>query len=144
MQDAVRPGTHAVDGPLGVAMLVADGDAEAAVVGPDEVDHVTRVALHVEGGALARVRRPVARPLECWRTVSLYGGRKAGDDDDHGQEEQQRASRRGVGGGRGDGGGTGGGGGNTGGHKGGVAPPPWHTAPRHGYGGPVLTTMPHC
>lgn len=63
VQDAVRPGTHAVDGPLGVAMLVADGDAEAAVVGPDEVDHVTRVALHVEGGALARVRRPVARPL---------------------------------------------------------------------------------
>lgn len=75
-------------------------------------------------------------------TVSLYGGREAGDDDDRGQQEQQRASRRGVGGSRGGGGGTRGGGGNTGGHKGGVAPPPWHTAPRHGYGGPVLTTMP--
>lgn len=56
-------GTHAVDGPLSVAMLVADGDAEAAVVGSDEVDDVARVAVHVERRALARVRRPVPRPL---------------------------------------------------------------------------------
>lgn len=40
-------GTHAVDGPFSVAMLVTDGDAEAAVVGSDEVDHVSRVTVHV-------------------------------------------------------------------------------------------------
>lgn len=56
-------GTHAVDGPLSVAMFVANGDAEAAVVGSDKVDHVSRFAVHVERRAFTRVRRPVSRPL---------------------------------------------------------------------------------
>ena len=41
--------THTVDGPLSVAMLVADGDAEAAVVGSDKVDDMARITVHVEG-----------------------------------------------------------------------------------------------
>lgn len=65
----MRSGTHAIDRPLGVAMLVAYCNAEATVVGSDEVDHMARVTLHIEGGSFTRVRRSVARTLE-----SLGGG----------------------------------------------------------------------
>lgn len=56
-------GTHAVDGPFSVAMLVANGDAEAAVVGSDKVDYMTGIAVHVERRAFTRVGRSVSRPL---------------------------------------------------------------------------------
>ena len=56
---------HAVDGPVGVAVLVADGDREAAVVGPQQVDHLPGVvARQRQRRPLARVRRPVL-PLFC-------------------------------------------------------------------------------
>lgn len=55
---------HAVDGPLGVAVVVADGDGEASVVGPDEVDLLARPAGDGQRLALARVRRVVARLFE--------------------------------------------------------------------------------
>ena len=61
MKHAMRAQTHAVDGPLGVAVLVADGDGEATVVGPDQVDDVVAVAAHVQRRTLASVRRPVLR-----------------------------------------------------------------------------------
>ena len=35
--DHERPGRHAVDAPLCVSVVVADGDGEAAVVGADHV-----------------------------------------------------------------------------------------------------------
>jgi len=51
---------HAVDAPISVAMLVANGDGETAVVGPQQVDHLSGVvARERQRGALARVGRPV-------------------------------------------------------------------------------------
>ena len=51
---------HAVDAPVGVAVLIADGYGEAAEVGAHQVDHLTLLAAEGQVGALARVRRPVA------------------------------------------------------------------------------------
>ena len=48
MQDSDGPGGHAVDTPVGVAVFVANGDGEAAVVGPDDLDVGVLVALNVE------------------------------------------------------------------------------------------------
>lgn len=76
-QDAVGPGALAVDGPLRVAVRVADGDGEAAVVGPYDVDDVPRGAVDAQRRALTRVRRPVGLTCsgcgggrgqqECWQ-----------------------------------------------------------------------------
>ena len=52
---------HAVDAPVGVAVLVADGDGEAAEVGSHQVDHLALLAAEGEVRLLTRVRRPVAR-----------------------------------------------------------------------------------
>jgi hypothetical protein len=58
---------HAVDGPVCVSVLVADGDGEAAVVGAQEVDHfVVFAARQRQHGPLARVRRPVLSLVTCW------------------------------------------------------------------------------
>ena len=43
-ENFVGPATLAVDGPLCVAVVVADCDGEPAVVCPDHVDDVTRLA----------------------------------------------------------------------------------------------------
>ena len=49
-------GREAVDGEVGAALLVADGDREAAVVGPHHADHVARPrAPDVHAVPLARV-----------------------------------------------------------------------------------------
>jgi hypothetical protein len=52
------PRFHAVDRPVGVALPVADGDAEAAVVGPHQVDGRPRLAVNVKDAALAAIARP--------------------------------------------------------------------------------------
>ena len=58
---------HAVDGPVRVSVLVADGDGEAAVVCAQEVDHfVVFAARQRQHGPLARVRRPVLSLVTCW------------------------------------------------------------------------------
>ena len=57
VDDAEGPGLHAVDGPVGVALLVADGDGEAAKVGPDQVDERSLLASYLEGGSFAAVFR---------------------------------------------------------------------------------------
>ena len=67
MQHAVGSPAHAVHGPLGVAVFVADGDRETAVVGAYEVNHVTRVTLHVEGWPLAGVGCAV--PGLFWKEI---------------------------------------------------------------------------
>ena len=54
-QNAPRLGSHAVDAPVGVAVAVADGDGEAAVVGPDHLDGGVGVALDRQLVALAAV-----------------------------------------------------------------------------------------
>jgi hypothetical protein len=59
---------HAVDAPRRVALLVADGDGEAAVVGSHQVDLLPLLALDFQARTLAPVLRP---PL---RTVSLGKG----------------------------------------------------------------------
>ena len=50
---------HAVDAPVSVAVQVADGDAEPAVVGADDIQVEADVAGDVELGLLARIRRLV-------------------------------------------------------------------------------------
>ena len=50
---------HAVDAPVSVAVQVADGDAEPAVVGADDIQVKADVAGDVELGLLARIRRLV-------------------------------------------------------------------------------------
>ena len=51
---------HAIDAPVRVAVLVADGDGEAAVVGAQQIDHLAAVvARQRQRRTLARVRRPI-------------------------------------------------------------------------------------
>ena len=40
MHDPERPRRHAVDGEVCADVVVADGDREAAEVGPDDEDHI--------------------------------------------------------------------------------------------------------
>ena len=59
-QNAARLGRHAVHAPIGIAVLVANGDTEATVVGPDHGhDVVVAVASDVESLAFALVGRAV-------------------------------------------------------------------------------------
>ena len=59
-----RPRRHAVDTPIGMTVIIADGDAEATVVGPDHIQVVVAVvtavaAVDAEPGPLAGVRGQV-------------------------------------------------------------------------------------
>ena len=51
-------GLHAVDGPRGVALFVADGDGESSIVGPDKRDGRTLLTLYLQAGTLAPVLGP--------------------------------------------------------------------------------------
>ena len=63
------PGLHgpegppglAVDLPVGVAVVVADGDGEPAAVGPDDVEVLAVGAADVQAGVLAGVSRQTLR-----------------------------------------------------------------------------------
>ena len=60
VQDPERAVRHAVDRPVRVAVLVADRDREAAVIGAHQTDHLSCLAARErQRRALARVRRPV-------------------------------------------------------------------------------------
>ena len=50
-----RAGRHTVDRPVGVAVVVADGDGESAVVGSDDVQVEPRPAGDVQPAVLAGV-----------------------------------------------------------------------------------------
>ena len=66
MEDAQGSVRHAVDAPLGVTVLVADGDGEAAVIGAHQVDDlVAVVARQRQRRPFARVRRPVLALFTC-------------------------------------------------------------------------------
>ena len=59
VDDPERLGPHAVDAPVRVADVVADRDGEAAEVGAHQVDDRARVALNVQGRALAPILGPL-------------------------------------------------------------------------------------
>ena len=63
---------HAVDAPVGVAVVVADSDGEAAVVGPDDSDGAALVALDPQRAALAAVLGP---PVEAAVVTAPWKGR---------------------------------------------------------------------
>lgn len=70
--DPECPGAHAVDAPVCVSVVIADGDGEAAVIGPDDVQVAARGAVDLQPRALARVRGEVAGfPLRPADDVSI-------------------------------------------------------------------------
>ena len=54
-------GRHTVDTPVCLPVLVADGDAEAAIVGPDDLDGFLLLALYEQFLPLAGVASPDGR-----------------------------------------------------------------------------------
>ena len=56
--NAQRARFHAVDAPGRVALLVADGDGEAAIVGSHQVDLLAFLALDFQARTFAPVLRP--------------------------------------------------------------------------------------
>ena len=54
---------HAVDGPVGAPLLVANGDAEAPIVGANNLDELAGRAPHLQLLPLARVPGPNTRPI---------------------------------------------------------------------------------
>ena len=54
-------GRHTVDAPVGLAVVVADGDAEPAVVGAHDLDRLLRIASHHQLVPFARVSSPYGR-----------------------------------------------------------------------------------
>ena len=57
---------HAIDAPVGVAVLVANRDGEASVIGSQQVDDFAAVvARQRQRRSLARVRRPVLALVRC-------------------------------------------------------------------------------
>lgn len=60
MKHAQRLGRHAVDAPLRVAVVVADGYREATVIGTDQMDQLAVFTLDLQRLAFARVGRVIA------------------------------------------------------------------------------------
>ena len=56
---------HAVDAPVCVPVLVADGDREPAVVGPYDLNRLARVAEDGDGITLTSIGRLVFGPVRC-------------------------------------------------------------------------------
>ena len=76
VDDAQRARLEAVDAPVGVADIVADGDGEASKVGADDVDDGALVALDLQRRVLAAVLGPalVRRRPSCkgkWRRALI-------------------------------------------------------------------------
>ena len=64
-------GGHAVDAPVGLAVFIADGDGEAAVVGADDLNVlIALLALDHQLLALAGVASPDGGARElAWKTI---------------------------------------------------------------------------
>ena len=63
-------GRHTVDTPVGLPLLVTDGDTEPAIVGPDDLDGLLLLALDEELLPLAGVASPDGGlKLPCNKTV---------------------------------------------------------------------------
>ena len=65
LQDPRRGLRHAVDAPVRVTVLVADGDREPPVVGPDDLNRFTRIAKDGHRFALATISSFVLGSVRC-------------------------------------------------------------------------------
>jgi len=93
MEDAQGSVRHAVDAPLGVTVLVADGDGEAAVIGAHQVDDlVAVVARQRQRRPFARVRRPVLALFTGGSGVAQC--RQQAADEEEGQDPPTRTGGR--------------------------------------------------
>ena len=63
LQDVCGLFGEAIDAPVGVAVLVANSDAETAVVSPNDLDGLVLSTRYVHGLALAPVVRTVSRSV---------------------------------------------------------------------------------
>ena len=66
LQNSGCPWRHAIDTPVCVAVLVADGDREPAVVGPNDLDRLGRFARDGHLLAFATVSRLVSCPVRTF------------------------------------------------------------------------------
>ncbi len=80
LKDMRCAGRHAVVGPVGAALVIADGDAEPAVVGAHNLDELPGPTAHLQLLALAGVSRPDAGVVlscnttgECCLIISILG-----------------------------------------------------------------------
>ena len=73
-------GGHALDGHVHISVPVADGYAEPAEVGPDDLDPVVGGAGEVEGLPLAPVLGLVPRTVRS----NAWNRNKVSDDEDYG------------------------------------------------------------
>ena len=65
IQNPEGPGLHAVDAPVGVADVVADGDGESAKVCPDQIDGGAGLALDGQRCVLTAVLGPLFWGRTC-------------------------------------------------------------------------------
>ena len=65
LQNSGCPWRHAIDTPVCVAVLVADGDREPAVVGPYDLNRLARVAEDGDGITLTSIGCLVFGPVRC-------------------------------------------------------------------------------
>lgn len=63
VEDAEGARRHAVDAPVGVAVVVAQRYREAAVVGPDQIDVLALRTVDGQHGTLALVGHVVTHPF---------------------------------------------------------------------------------
>ena len=61
LKDVSGLGRHTVDAPVGLAIVVADGDAESAIVGSHDLDRLLRIASHHQLVPFAGVSSPYGR-----------------------------------------------------------------------------------
>ena len=85
-------GRHTVDGPVGAALLVADGDAEPAVVGPHEADARPRLTVNVQHAPLTTIARPSFSP--CNNTGFLKKIKQTGTQEKSKMEEKKAQTGR--------------------------------------------------
>jgi hypothetical protein len=70
LKDMPGAGRHTVDGPVGAALVIADGDAEPAVVGAHDLNELPGPTAHLQLLALAGVARPDAGVVLSCNTKS--------------------------------------------------------------------------
>ncbi len=80
LKDMPCAGRHAVDGPVGASLVIADGDAEPAVVGAHDLDELPGPAAHFQLLSLAGVASPDAGVVlscnttgECCLIITILG-----------------------------------------------------------------------
>ena len=80
-------GRHTVDAPVGLAVVVADGDAEPAVVGAHDLDCLLRIAGHHQLVSFARVSSPYGRLTRGF--AACEKGQKLEEKNGFGEKDKQ-------------------------------------------------------